>query len=42
MLDKRGIKPEELPAEVDIKKVERLVRAEERDLGKRSGRLPDL
>jgi len=41
MLDQRGIKPEELPAEPDIKKIERRVRAEEIELGKRSGRLPD-
>jgi DNA-damage-inducible protein D len=41
MLARRGIKPEELPAEPDIKKIERRVRAEEIEVGKRSGKLPD-
>lgn len=41
MLDKRGIKPEQLPAEEDIKKLERRVRSEEKKIEKRSGRLPE-
>jgi DNA-damage-inducible protein D len=42
MLDERGIKPEALPAEEDIKKLERRVKTDEKKLGKKSGRLPDL
>ena len=42
MLDDRGIKPEALPAEEDIKKLERRVKTDEKKLGKKSGRLPDL
>ena len=41
MLGQRGIKPEKLPPEEDIKKLERRVRAEERKLEKQSGKLPD-
>lgn len=40
MLGQRGIKPEKLPPEEDIKKLERRVRTEEKKLEKRSGRLP--
>lgn len=39
MLGQRGIKPEELPPEKDIKKLERRVRSEEKQLEKQSGRL---
>lgn len=41
MLGQRGINPEDLPAEDDIRKIERRVRSDERELGKRSGKLPD-
>jgi len=41
MLGQRGIKPEQLPAEEDIKKLERRVRAEEKKLVKQSGKLPE-
>ncbi len=40
MLGKRGIKPEALPPEEDIKKLERRVKTEEKKLEKTSGRLP--
>ncbi|OYW39511.1 MAG: DNA damage-inducible protein D [Hydrogenophilales bacterium 12-61-10] len=40
MLDQRGIKPEALPPEEDIKKLERRVKAEEKKLVKRAGKLP--
>lgn len=40
MLGKRGIRPENLPAEEDIKKLERRVKSEEKKLEKQSGRLP--
>ena len=40
MLGQRGIKPEQLPPEEDIEKLERRVKAEEKKLVKRSGRLP--
>ena len=40
MLSQRGIKPEELPAEEDIKKFERRVKSEEKKLEKQSGKLP--
>jgi DNA-damage-inducible protein D len=40
MLGERGIRPEGLPPEEDIKKLERRVKAEEKRLEKRSGRLP--
>ena len=42
MLGQRGIKPEQLPPEEDIKKLERRVKTEEKKLEKRSGRLPEL
>jgi len=40
MLGQRGIKPERLPPEEDIKKLERRVKSEEKRLGKKSGKLP--
>jgi DNA-damage-inducible protein D len=40
MLGQRGIKPETLPAEEDLKKLERRVRAEEKKLGKNTKGLP--
>lgn len=39
MLDERGIKPELLPPEEDIKKLERRVKSEEKKLVKQSGKL---
>lgn len=42
MLNQRGIKPEQLPPEEDIKKLERRVKTEEKKLEKQSGRLPEL
>jgi len=41
MLDKRGIKPEELPPEEDIKKLERRIKADEKRIEKQSGKLPE-
>jgi len=41
MLGQRGIKPELLPAEEDIKKLERRVKSEEKKLVKQSGKLPE-
>lgn len=41
MLGQRGIKPEKLPPEEDIKKLERRVIAEEKKLEKQSGKLPE-
>ncbi|MBX3178810.1 MAG: DNA damage-inducible protein D [Candidatus Hydrogenedentes bacterium] len=41
MLGERGIKPEELPPEEDIKKLERRVKSEEKKLAKRAGKLPE-
>lgn len=40
MLEQRGIKPEALPPEEDIKKLERRVKADEKKLEKHAGRLP--
>ncbi|HUS75346.1 MAG TPA: DNA damage-inducible protein D [Methanothrix sp.] len=40
MLGKRGIKPEKLPPEEDIKKLERRVKSDEKRLEKQSGKLP--
>jgi DNA-damage-inducible protein D len=37
----RGIKPEELPAEEDIKKLERRVKSEEKQIGKRPEKLTE-
>lgn len=41
MLAQRGIKPEELPPEEDIKKLERRVKSEQKQLEKQSGKLPE-
>ena len=41
MLGKRGIKPEELPPAEDIKKLERRVKAEEKKLAHKAGKLPE-
>lgn len=41
MLGERGIKPETLPPEEDIKKLERRVKREEKKLEKDAGRLPE-
>lgn len=41
MLGKRGIKPEELPPDTDIKKLERRVKTQEKKIAEKSGRLPD-
>ena len=40
MLGQRGIKPEQLPPEEDIKKLERRVKSEEKKLVQQSGTLP--
>lgn len=40
MLGDRGIEPEKLPVEEDIKKLERRVKSEEKKLERQSGRLP--
>jgi DNA-damage-inducible protein D len=40
MLGQRGIKPEQLPAEEDLKKLERRVKSDEKKLQKQSGKLP--
>ncbi len=40
MLGQRGIKPEALPPEQDIKKLERRVKSDEKKLEKQAGRLP--
>ena len=40
MLDQRGIQPERLPPEEDIKKLERRVKSDEKKLEKLSGKLP--
>jgi len=37
----RGIKPEELPAEEDIKKLERGVKSEEKQIGKKPGKVTE-
>ena len=42
MLGQRGIKPEKLAPEEDIKKLERRVKAEEKRLEQQSGKLPEL
>lgn len=41
MLGQRGIKPEQLPPEEDIKKLERRVRGEEKKIVQQSGKLPE-
>lgn len=40
MLGVRGIKPEELPASEDIKKLERRVKSQEKKIAEQSGKLP--
>ncbi|HKM93588.1 MAG TPA: hypothetical protein VJY41_08055 [Prolixibacteraceae bacterium] len=40
MLEKRGIKPENLPPDEDIKKLERRVASEEKQIKKASPKLP--
>ena len=42
MLGQRGIKPEALPPEEDIKKLERRVKADEKKLERQAVRLPKL
>ena len=41
MLGQRGIKPERLPPEEDIQKLERRVKTEEKKLVKQFGKLPE-
>jgi DNA-damage-inducible protein D len=41
MLDQRGIKPEKLPPEEEIKKLKRRVKSDEKRLEKQSGKLPE-
>ncbi len=41
MLNKRGIKPEDLPPAEDIKKLERRVKAEEKKIAHKAGKLPE-
>lgn len=40
MLGKRGINPEELPPSVDIKKLERRVKSQEKKIAEQSEKLP--
>ncbi|MBV4486386.1 DNA damage-inducible protein D [Pseudomonas sp. SWRI153] len=40
MLDQRGIRPEELPPEEDIRKLERRVKSQEKSIAKQSPKLP--
>lgn len=40
MLEQRGIRPEELPAEEDIRKLERRVKSEEKKIAKQAPKLP--
>lgn len=40
MLDQRGIKPEALPAEEDIRKLERRLKSEEKNIAKQAPKLP--
>jgi DNA-damage-inducible protein D len=42
MLSARGIKPEHLPPEEDIMKLQRRVKSEEKNLVKQSGKLSKL
>jgi DNA-damage-inducible protein D len=42
MLEARGIKPEHLPPEEDIMKLERRVKSEEKKLAKQGGKLPKV
>lgn len=41
MSGQRGIKPEALPPEVDIKELERRVKSDEKRLEKKSGEFPE-
>ena len=41
MLNKRGIKPENIPASPDIKKLERKVKTQENKIASNSGKLPE-
>lgn len=41
MLGQRGIKPEDLPAEEDLKKLERRVKSEEKKLANKTAKLPN-
>mgnify|MGYP000586598195 FL=1 len=41
MLGQRGIRPEELPPDEDIKKLERRVKKQEKQLSEQSGILPE-
>lgn len=41
MLGQRGIKPEDLPASEDIKKLERRVKSQEKTIATQSGKLPE-
>jgi len=41
MLGQRGIKPEKLPPEEDIKKLERRIKSDEKRLERQSGKLPE-
>lgn len=41
MLGQRGIKPEDLPASEDIKKLERRVKSQEKKIATQSGKLPE-
>ena len=42
MLGQRGIRPEDLPASEDIKKLERRVKSQEKKIATQSGKLPDF
>ena len=41
MLGQRGIRPEDLPASEDIKKLERRVKSQEKKIATQSGKLPE-
>ena len=41
MFNKRGIKPENIPASPDIKKLERKVKTQENKIASNSGKLPE-
>ena len=41
MLGQRGIRPEDLPASEDIKKLERRVKSQEKQIAAQSGKLPE-
>ena len=42
MLGQRGIRPEDLPPEEDIQKLERRVKSDEKKIAKESGRLAQI